>query len=179
MMAAPYIACFDAATSVGACDGPVGGRPRMVTWDLRRFEGRPQRLLALSDHLDAYFRATPVDYAFVEAPLAIAVMMEIGATTETVQLLRGIVAVIEVCAARARVPVGWWSVQEARKAVTGRATWPRGTAKTEVMKYCRMLGYDPSDDNQADALIGWLFESARLNPRIAHLTAPLFVGQRA
>ena len=111
---------------------------------------------------------------FVEAPLPIAVLVEIGARDDTVQMLRGAVAAIEICAARARVPVAWWKTQEARRAVTGRATFPRGTAKTEVAKYARMLGYAPADEHQADALVGWLYESALLNPRLAAINTPLF-----
>jgi|SRR6267142_2534289 len=177
----PFIACFDSATAVGVCDGTVGAaKPRMITWDLREGgESRPARLLHLSRHLGAYYRENRVDFAFVEAPLPIAVMMDIGASDETVQMLRGVVAIIETVSARANVPIAWWRVQEARKAVTGRSTFPRGTAKREVMKHLRMLGHEPEDDNQADALVGWLYQSALLNPRLAHLTTPLFGAAHA
>lgn len=171
----PFLACFDAATSVGVCDGRVGGKARTWTWDLRKAGiGRAQRLLYLSNFVNGYFNTNKVDFAFIEAPLPISVMMEIGSSDETVQMLRGIVAIIEVCAARALVPVAWWNVQDARKAVTGVARFKRGEAKGSVLKYVRMLGYEPADDNQADALVGWLHESTKLNPRLAALNTPLF-----
>lgn len=179
--AKPFIACFDSATAVGACDGVVGcAKPRCWTWDLRKGgKERPQRLLHLSRELGAYYRANRVDLAYVEAPLPIAVMMNIGSNDETVQMLRGVVAIIETVSARAGVPIAWWDVQAARQAVTGRRTYPKGTAKIEVMKHCRMLGYTPADENQADALVGFLYQSALLNPRLAHLTTPLFGAAHA
>lgn len=188
-----FIVCFDAATTTGCCDGLVGGKPRYWSWDLRDAgEGRPQRLLYLWNFLGAYFTEHRVDRVFIEAPLNIGVMSAMnkkdelgefskfqGVSDEVLQFLRSTIAVVELSAAAHEIPVEWWEVQRARKAVMGRGTFPRGTAKKEVMKFCRtMLGLDPEDDNQADAIIGWLYQSALLNPRTALLTTPLFGGSR-
>lgn len=179
-MARTFISCFDTATTVGVCDGLLNGKPRMWSWDLRLAgPSRPDRLFMLSEHMAAYFRQNKVDYVFYEHPLALAVLMEIGASEETIQLLRGVVTVIEVEASRANVPVGSWRVQEARKAVTGHATFTKGKAKSEVLKYCQMLGYKPDGDDQADALVGWLYECSRLNPRMQAALTPLFGGGHA
>jgi Holliday junction resolvasome RuvABC endonuclease subunit len=147
----------------------------MWTWDLSKVKGgRPQKLLHLATVTAKYFRENRVDYAFCEAPLNIAVMRDIGATDETVQMLRSIIAIIELCCAYADIPVSMWDVQAARRAVTGRGTYPRGTAKAEIMRYCKMLGYAPEGDDQCDALIGWLAMSANLNPRLQAALTPLF-----
>lgn len=177
--AAPFIACFDLATTTGCCDGPVGGQPRHWDWDLRDGgEGRPQRLLCLWNFLGNYLTQTRVDRLYYEAPMPLAVMMQIGADESTIQLLRSLVGLVELAAAAHQIPVESWSVQAARKAVTGYATFPKGTAKREVMKYVRTLGHEPESDNEADAIIGWHYESALLNPRTALATTPMFKGER-
>jgi len=47
-------------------------------------------------------------------------------------------------------------------------------AKRGVMRGCRLLGYFPAGDDEADALVGFLYQSALLNPRWAALQGPLF-----
>lgn len=176
-MTGPFIACFDVATICGCCDGFVGGRPRYWNWHTADAgPGRPQRLLYLWNFVNAYLtEAEPrVERIFVEAPMPIAVMVQIGAQDDTVQFLRAAVGVIELAAAAHEIPVEWWNVQAARQAVCGRRTYPKGTAKREVMKIVRTLGHEPDDDNTADAIVGWYYESALLNPRMALATAPLF-----
>lgn len=180
MTDAPFIACFDVATSVGCADGRVGAaKPRYWTWELRDGgDTRGARFLQLWNFLGAYFIETKVDRVYHEAPLPIAVMAEIGATDDTVQLLRGVAAIIELAAAAHEIPCGSWKVQEARQAVTGQGRYKRGEAKAAVMRYCRLLGLEPENDNEGDAIVGWYYESSLLNPRTALLTTPLFGGSR-
>jgi Holliday junction resolvasome RuvABC endonuclease subunit len=179
-MSLPFIVCFDLATTTGCCDGIVGTIPRYWNWDLRDAgEGRPARLLHLWNFLGAYLTEYRVDRVFYEAPMPIAVMTQIGATDDVVQFLRGAIGVVELAAAAHDVPIASWRVQEARQAVIGRGRFQRGTAKKEVMKYVRLIGHEPDDDNTADAIVGWLYESAILNPGTAHASTPLFGGARA
>jgi len=141
-------------------------------------DSRPERLLYFWNYLGAYLTETRVDMIFHEAPLNIAVMSQIGATDDVVQMLRSLIGVLELAAAAHQIPIKSWRVQEARQAVLGRGRFKRGESKKEVMKYVRMLGFEPDDDNVADGIVGWLHQSALLNPRTAHLSAPLF-GRRA
>lgn len=48
------------------------------------------------------------------------------------------------------VPVG-----TARKAVLGRGSFAKGTAKGVVLDWARREGFEPGDDNAADALLLW------------------------
>ncbi|XAI96298.1 Holliday junction resolvase [Microcystis phage Mae-JY30] len=62
-----------------------------------------------------------------------------------------------------------------RKHVLG--TVPRGKGvdvKGIVMNHVRGLGYEPEDDNVADAICGWLYACAVLDPGSAARTSPLF-----
>jgi Holliday junction resolvasome RuvABC endonuclease subunit len=146
----------------------------METWDISKVGERPERLLALDEMLERHFADWPVEMVFYEAPLPLAVLLSIGATEKTLQMMRSLVAVTEQACARHGLKVGSWQVQAARRAVTGIGRHKRGEAKKNVLAFCRMLGHQPKNDNESDALIGWLFQSALLNPRTAHLTTPLF-----
>ena len=173
----PYISCFDLAGKIGVCHGVVGTpRPTMESWDITKAGERPERLVLLDEMLERHFADYPVEAVFYEAPLPIAVLIHIGATEQSIQMMRSLAAVVEQCCARHSVKVASWQVQAARHAVMGQGRFKRGEAKKAVMKFCRMLRYNPRNDNEADALIGWLYQSALLNPRTAHLTTPLFAS---
>jgi len=175
-MTGPFVACFDVATTVGCCDGVVGGKPRYWSWDLRDGgDTQAQRFLQLWNFLGAYLVENRVERMFYEAPIPVAVMLDIGSNEDTLNFLRGVAAVIQLAAAAHEIPCGSWGIQEARKAVTGHATFKSekvngkkvSTAKREIMSHCRLLGHEPDDDNQADAIVGWYYECSLLNPRIA------------
>src|SRR5215470_13581612 len=132
------IAAFDLASTVGGCDGEVGGTPRVWSWHLRDAgKSRPARLLMLRRFLMAYFdepgpQLTGVVY---EAPLPLAVMMKIGASDDTVALLRGLVGVLEMSCEERGVPVEPVPVQDARHSVLGWRRNPSGgRTKSEVMR---------------------------------------------
>jgi Holliday junction resolvasome RuvABC endonuclease subunit len=177
MESRPLITCFDLAGRVGVCTGRVGDQPRLETWRLIG-KDRPEKLAHLDSLLEQHFASHDIDLAYYEAPLAVAVLMKIGAREETIQLLRSAVAVLETICAKHHIPVASWAVQQARRGVLGYGTFPKGTAKVQVMRLCRMLGYAPKTDHEADALIGWLFKSALLNPRWASVQGPLFASAR-
>lgn len=179
----PFVAAFDVATRCGVCLGRVGGKPVTETWDMR--EGGPsrsRRLLWFSDRCDAFFREHSIDCLRYEAPLEIAVASRIGASEETLLLLRGAIGVLECCGARANIKdIQAFDVKDAREHLVGRRTFPkdsrgRSTAKGEVMRMAKVLGVVCQDENASDAFAGWSHACALLNPRIAHLVTPLFAG---
>lgn len=171
----PYITCLDLAITTGVAHGLAGAaKPVLETWSLKEPDTRPAKLALLDEMLDRHIADHHPDMIFYERPLPIAVLMKIGATESTIQMLRSLAAVTEGAAARHDLRVGSWTVQEARQGVMGRGRFPRGEAKRAVMAFCRMLRFSPANDNEADALIGFLYQSALLNPRTAHLSTPLF-----
>ena len=172
----PYITCLDLATKTGVAHGLAGGTPTLETWDLHGADERPAKLGLLNQMLDRHIAAFHPRTIYYEAPLPLSVLMKIGATEPTIQMLRSLAAVVEQAAWRNEVGVGSWPVQTARQAVIGRGRFPRGEAKRAVLGFCRLLRYTPENDNEADALIGFLYQSALLNPRTAHLSTPLFAA---
>lgn len=178
----PLVAVFDVATSTGVCIGRVGDQhPSVATWDLRTAgTSRPRRLLYLSKLCAKFFADHRPDIVRYEKPLNIAVMSKIGASEDTLLLLRGAIGVLECEAARAEIlDIDGFNVQDARQHFLGQRTFRRGSsgrsvAKDMVLIQCETLGIKVFNDNEADAVCGWHYECALLNPRIAHLTTPLF-----
>ena len=178
----PLIAAFDVATSVGVCLGKPGERqPFVTTWNLRNAgKPRPRRLLYFSNLLDKMFAENSVDMVRFESPLPIAVASKIGASEETMLLLRGAIGVLETCAMRAGIEdIDSFGVQEARKHFLGQARFPKGAngksaAKDYVLIQCETLGIKVMTDHEADAVAGWVLSCALANPRLAHLSSPLF-----
>jgi hypothetical protein len=117
-------------------------------------------------------RLHKVAAVYYEAPLPLSAMMRVGAREETIAFLRGLCAVVEVCAADAGLPVDIWDVQQARQAVLGQS---RGMKKREIVRWVQILGYaSVENDNEADALVGFLYWSSRIKPAEAYRSTPLF-----
>lgn len=181
----PVIAAFDIATSTGVCWGRVGTKhPDLATWNMREAGPlRPPRLLWFFNLCAEFFDENQIDQLWYEAPMGIAVMNKIGASEETVALLRGFVAVLELCALRfGRLDpnqIHSFTVQDAREHLTGKRTHGRSKSgrsygKDEVLKVAKMLGIQCKNDNEGDAFAGWSYACGLANPRIAHLVTPLF-----
>ena len=120
-----------------------------------------------------------IDAVYYEQPVNLRVMMKIGATDEMIALLRGAVGVLESCAVHAGIKtVEAVSVQDARQALTGKRTFARlrgkSTAKDAIINTAKMMGVDVKTEHEADAYAVWWWSCARHNPRLAHLSQPLF-----
>jgi hypothetical protein len=181
------IASFDVATSTGICWGVVGVKqPDTTTWNMREAgPWRPARLLLFFQKLSDFFADEAIDQVWYECPLNVAVVAKIGASEETVALLRGMVGVLELAAARAGIKhIQPFDVRDAREHFTGQRTHGRTKAgknlgKQAVMDVCRMLRIEVEDADQADAVAGWSMACGLANPRLAHLVTPLFAERHA
>jgi hypothetical protein len=181
----PVIAAFDIATSTGVCFGPVGGKPRLFTIDMR--EGgptRPARLAWFFYQLDVFFHENCIDQVRYEKPMNVTVASKLGVNDDTITLLHGAVAILEVCSVRADImDINNFSVQDARHHLTGqrahgRTKSGRNLGKEAVMRVCRMLKVDAKNEHEGDAYAGWSYACGLANPRIAHLVTPLFAETR-
>lgn len=183
-MAAPFIAGFDIATATGVCDGPVGGKPRVFTWHLDDAgTARPVKLAYFRRLCDQYFTEVKLDAVYFEKALNIRIALKIGASDEQVSLLRGLIGVFESCAANAGIPIiEGIDVQDARQSLTGQRTFDKvagkSTAKDAVMRVAATMGVSVDDEHQADAYAIWWRAGALHNPRLAHLSTPLFRSRR-
>lgn len=188
----PLIAGFDIATSCGCAHGVAGVRPRVWTWNLREHgKVRTDKLAALMRYCERYFASYRVDALFYEKPLPISALLaqaqkggvqaafRMGATEDTIALLRGAIGVIEACAARAGVPrIEAVSVQEARTHLLGRGHIPKGQGKALVRERCRVLGWHTANEDESDACAIWSLGCGLMSPMAAHMSTPLFSNAR-
>lgn len=93
----------------------------------------------------------------------------------TARQLYGLCMMAEAVCYRHRIPrVTEASAQDIRKHLLGKQP-AKGKAKIEVSNMLRVLGYRPVDDNEADAIAGWLYVSAIRAPG-CDIASPLFSG---
>jgi hypothetical protein len=170
---------LDLATNTGCADGFPGGTPRCFTWRLGLgADDRPAKLANLLRYFERYLRDCRPDAVFYERGLAVAVASRIGVNEETVGLLRGAIGIVEAVAFRAGIPrIEAVGVQEARRYLLGRGRQGAGEGKDAVWRMCRTLGWPVTNNDEADACAIWAHGCGLLNPRVAHLTTPLFSGR--
>jgi hypothetical protein len=170
------ISAFDIATVTGGADGDPNGKPRAWHWNLKEAgDSRPLKLAMLRDYTDRYLAEHKPDAVFYERGLGLAAAMEIGMSDDTMALLRGAIGVVESCAAAARIKrIEAIGVQDARRHLLGAGRIPKGEGKKLVMERCRMLGWAPQNNDQADALCLWSLACAKMSPAMAAFTTPLF-----
>jgi hypothetical protein len=157
----------------------------VTTWDLRAAgKSRPRRLAYLANLCDELFHQNDIDIVRIEAPLPLRAMMNVGTSEEVMLLLRGAIGVVEARASHADITdIELFQVQAARKHFLGQARFAknketgRSAAKDHVLIMCDTLGIKVHNDNEADAVAGWSYCCALANPRIAHLSTPLFQGR--
>jgi len=184
MSEAPVIAAFDIATKTGVCWGRVGcDKPQLATWDMHLAgEMRRARFSLFFEYCREFFQDEQIDQLWYESPMMLGAMHQVGASEETISLLRGLIAVLELMAYRSGIAhVEAFTVQAARKHLTGTGTFKNTRSnpkagKAAVMRVCEMLRIPATNDNEADAFAGWSYACGLANPRIAHLVTPLFAG---
>jgi hypothetical protein len=169
---------LDLATQTGWAEGVPAGQPRYGSIRLAPQGATTSEIFGgLIRFLGQRLQAFPPSLVVFEAPMTPANM---GGHTNirTIRVLIGLVAVAEGVCNRMGVPVKEVTVGDVRQHFIGTRRLKSAEAKRAVIKQCRMLGYDPSDDNAADALAGWHYATAILDPRTAHRSTPLFGVQR-
>jgi hypothetical protein len=161
------ILALDLSTHVGWAYGspgqnepPIGGvihLPPMRMDDLGRL------FAALDNELEDAIALHQPALVVQEAALVIA--------DGSARMLIGLSAHVESNCYRNSVRCKSVSVDHARSFVLGRARFPTGTTKTYVIQWARSQGYEPKDDNHADALLMWRYACARIPLPGAHLRA--------
>jgi hypothetical protein len=149
---------LDTARTTGWCVGAPGERPH---YGSVTFRGPSHGAVygAFVDWCDDAIRLHQPAQIIVEAPLHRG-----GHLGQDAALLSlGFLAHLELLCHDHAVTLLTEHVQRTRKAVIGRGNFAKGTAKAEVLAWCKAQGYDPPDDNAADALVLWRYvEQLRL-----------------
>lgn len=176
---------LDLALHTGCCQGAYGGAPSFWTWDLTgnslrpetRARTRPEQfarlLMLLSEHLSEHPEITDV---IIELPLSLVALARVNSNDDTVSILRGAIAIAEAVACMHRRHIWNFDPKACRKSLTGRAVFPKGTAKGHVIAAGRALGWKFVNADEADAGALWNHWRAHVNPRLAGMHDPIFRG---
>lgn len=149
----PVVLALDLATTFGWCCGAANAAPRYGSVRLDGRERAP-RYAALLDWLDDALRVHRFDRLVCEAPMVSGDF----SGRDAALLALGLAAHVELWCWDNRVQqIPSVVVGTARKGVLGRGGFAKGTAKAVVLDWCRREGFDPRDDNSADALLLWAF----------------------
>ena len=160
---------LDLATTLGWAEGEPGERAVCGTQRL----GRPKATAGeiMSNYMDFIvpriqsFRPGLIVF---ESPF---IPKQLNANTTRV--LWGLGAHTEMVAHRFGIQCREANLNTIRKAVLGFV--PRGDGvKETVISHVRTLGYDPADDNAADALLGWIYACSIKAPKASIAATPLF-----
>lgn len=158
-----------------AFGGPGDGAPRGGVWKLPG----PDELVfdrtlgSAHDMLFMYCRNLKAEHVAIEAPL---LLVDAHHSAHTAMSLIQLTGALRAAAHRAGCKVHLISVQSARSYFIGTARLKRKEAKQAVMDRCKLLGWPFLDDNQADANAVWALAMARVFPKWAPQTGPLFAA---
>ena len=176
--------------AMGVCEGRPGEKPRFETVRLKRPDDTAEDACAAAIGWAANrFLNFPPDRLVVERRVSTFMPMkedEEGklrptSNPATMELLVGLQLSIRGCAKRVgirNVPGhgtdGYAvSVSTARKAFLGKGNLKSGDAKRAAMHVCRLLGWEPQNEDEADAACVWVWACQQLAPEKAPGTHPL------
>lgn len=145
---------LDIATQMGWCVGAPGEVPRSGTLRLAR-KGAPDEAVfgGMMSWLGALLTESRFARVVFEAPVGPGMA---GKTNfATMRRLTGLCAISEAVCHQTQHPVYQASAASVRKVVLGNGR-PKD-AKAAVMAEIRARGFDPADDNEADAIAGWIY----------------------
>lgn len=168
------ILALDLASTVGWARGAPGGK--VVSGSVRLAPAgasTAEKSAAMIRWLTPQLKIRP-RLLVIEAPMAPSQMA--GKTNaKTARVLLGLPFVVEGVAYLSGVhSIREANVQDVRKHFIGRRTVPNGQAKSVVIAECRRRGYEPADDNEADALALWSYAAAIIAPETGVASTPLF-----
>lgn len=158
----PLVLALDLSTRTGWACGRAGAEPDHGVLPLPSAIGHGAIGSSFMDQLYALFQVQHFERVVMEAPLP-----PVGQThANTARIQYGLAFVTEVFCDRRSIPVREARPDDWRKAVLGRARFG-GTdkAKAACIAWCQAQGWDPQDDNAADALALWRYATTRPGAR--------------
>lgn len=172
------VLCLDLATTTGWACGEAGAPPRYGSF----------RLPSTGDDVGRYlveFMRWLKGLIAAEAPREIvfeAPILPRKTTIATLRKLYGLAGATEVMAIDAGIPCSEISSGEVRRLFLGQH-YPRHAGRDEIKRAvingCRQMGWEPRDDNEADALATLHVVLCKSNQRFAAASAVASMGSAA
>lgn len=178
-MAVDCVLALDLASTSGWAYGPVRSKPMSGVIPLGdKGATHGERGAKLLRWLNDFLKLNAVRLAVIEKPLAPQVLVKIGATDSTVELLYGLPFVAKtVLSMRGVWEVKYVHVQDVRAHFTGQRTFAesfdpirkrkvssRENGKAAVKNICAMRGWPVQSDDEADAIATWSYGTEMLSP---------------
>lgn len=165
---------LDLASQMGWCEGEPGGTPRFGTERLApEGSSHAATFAGMTKWLGRRLQAFKPRLIVYEAPIP-PIHMKGRTNLSTTRVAFGLAAITESVAYLS----GVYDIREAQIGDVRRFFLKRNpksaTAKTETIAQCRLLGFEPQDDNAADALAGWFFACSIVSPKTTFNSTPLF-----
>lgn len=155
------VAALDLATKTGVAVGPLGGRPELWTLDLKS-KGEAKlhatRLMQIQGLTHNLIAERGVGLIAIEKPFVAS-----HNNWATTLLTIGLTANVLSWAARKGIPVEIFSAQTVAQHFVGSGKMKRDEKKAAILAACRTRGWEPTDDNQADAAALWDLACTRLS----------------
>lgn len=166
---------LDLARQTGWCEGAPGEAPQSGSYRCAPADASPAAVYAgLIDFLGRRLTAFRYRIVAFEAPMD---PRHMKTNVNTARLLLGVAAITEgVAYSTGHHRLFECSVHDVRKHLLGQRP-EAGKAKRAVIGRLKALGFNPSDDNEADAIAGWLYACAVIDPQRAKQTLPLLSGR--
>lgn len=160
------VLALDLASATGWCaDNHEARRPDILfgTYQCRE-KGEDESLgfMGLRIWLMETIQQLKPDLVVYEAPIMFGGKdgSNIRTSAASTDWLKGLVAIVKCCCAESGISYLPAHIQGARNAFVGHTLRVKGKNKTKIVKgfvvqRCRQLGYQPEDDNAADAIAIW------------------------
>lgn len=165
------VAGLDMATMTGVAVGPIGGRPHLFSVDLGAGRPHDERFACALRLAKRLITDEGVTHIGIEAPIK--AKHDKKATNE---LLMGIVACVRGWANVKDVPVEVFEVGTIDKHFLGNKMIGREERKRAIVNRCKLLGWTPATDDEADAAAVWETMCSRQSPAYAAQSGSLFRG---
>lgn len=146
---------LDLSTHTGWAFGGPDDKPQHGVWELGHDGNHGRYFSCLAAMLEEAIAFHAPDLVVFEAPLPHASRKVQQSSVATVRVLVGLAAVAEMICHEKAVKCEEADVRDARQLVMG--SQPKGDPKAGVMQFCKMMGWNPADDNAGDALILWQY----------------------
>lgn len=187
------ILALDAATHTGVCEGAPGETPKLEVVNF----GSRKHFFGAHDHFDIWGGVQMwmerrieenADTRAIELVVIEGLVPQYtpersspwaAAATGDKTLQAGIYATFGAVARNKRIPVLSAPIQSWRAFVFGDGKLKKPDAKARAKLLTRKLGWNPQDDNAAEAGCIWLWACSQVAPKKAHRFEPLFLGRGA
>lgn len=167
---------LDLATTMGWCEGVVGSGDRPISGTVRLAPVGSSPAAIYGGLLQWLATRLPVmRYRMIcyEAPMD---PRHMKTNINTARVLLGLPAIVEAVAHQTgHYRVTEANVNDVRKYLLGRRP-AKGDGKRAVMDALRPLGYAPADDNEADAIAGWLYVGQLIEKRLEAAPTAIFAA---